>query len=159
MNDLDALTPYTKNTSLVNFLPVPRYLFAMDLSSTAMLLYILLLDRASLSKANRWHNQEGWVYLVFTVPELARGLRKSRSTVQKLLLELEEKGLVVRSHPVSGGATNYFLRVPAASAVADEEASFSPSAAKIGQAEKIEEGWLKFQWGRHQKSDPNKRRE
>ncbi len=42
MNDLDALTPFTRNTSLVNFLPVPRYLFAMRLSSTALLLYILL---------------------------------------------------------------------------------------------------------------------
>ena len=74
MNDLDALTPFTRNTSLVNFLPVPRYLFAMRLSSTALLLYILLLDRASLSKQNGWHNREGWVYLIYPVAELARVL-------------------------------------------------------------------------------------
>ena len=140
MNDLDALTPFTRNTSLVNFLPVPRYLFAMRLSSTALLLYILLLDRASLSKQNGWHNREGWVYLIYPVAELARVL-------------------VIRSHPTPGGATHYFLRVPAASAVAGEEAAFFSGPEKITPAAELEEGWLKFQWDRAQKSAPNKQRE
>ena len=60
MNYLDALTPYTKDTTLVNFMPVPKYLFAMELSSTAILLYVHLLNRASLSKENGWPNRDGW---------------------------------------------------------------------------------------------------
>ena len=159
MNYLDALTPYTKDTTLVNFMPVPKYLFAMELSSTAILLYVHLLNRASLSKENGWHNRDGWLYVIFTVPDLARALHKGRSTIQKLLVELEEKGLVIRSHPVPGEPTNYFLRIPAASAVPEEEPCFSSFSEKIGPALKMEEGWHKFQWGRHQKSDPNKLRE
>lgn len=159
MNDLDALTPFTQNTSLANFLPVPRYLFAMRLSSTALLLYILLLDRASLSKQNGWHNRDGWVYLRYPVADLARVLGKNRATVQKLLRELEGRGLVIRSHPTPGGATHYFLRVPASSAVAGEEPPFFSGAEKITPAAELEEGWLKFQWDRSQKSAPNKQRE
>lgn len=159
MHYLDALTPYTRNTTLVNFMPVPKYIFAMGLSSTAILLYIHLLDRASISQKNGWHNQDGWVYLIFTVGDLAQALHKTRSTIQKLLSELEGKGLIIRDRPIPGGANHYFLRVPTSSAAAQEEASFSTSVKKIPPAESFTQGCMHFLWGRHQKSDPNKQRE
>ncbi len=159
MNRIDALTPYTKDTNLVNFMPVPRALFTMDLSALAILCYVHLLNRASLSKRNHWHNRDGWLYVIFTVPELERGLRRTRSTVQRVLAELEGQGLVIRSHPIPGEPTHYFLRVPTTSAAAEVEPEFSAFSENLGQARKIEQGWLDFQMGRHQKSDPNKQRE
>lgn len=46
------LVRYTREGGLTNYLPLPRPLLELDLSGTALLLYALLLDRATLSQKN-----------------------------------------------------------------------------------------------------------
>ena len=44
----------TTQTLLPPFLPYPRFLLELDLSQTAKMTYVLLLDRATLSQKNLW---------------------------------------------------------------------------------------------------------
>ena len=44
----------TTQTPLPPFLPYPRFLLELDLSQTAKMTYVLLLDRATLSQKNLW---------------------------------------------------------------------------------------------------------
>ena len=44
-------------------MPYPRFLFKMEISQTAKLLYALLLDRSTLSQKNKWQDDEGRIYI------------------------------------------------------------------------------------------------
>ena len=54
-----------------SFYRIPKVLFTdeyfQDLSTDAKVLYGLMLDRMVLSKRNRWFDEEGRVYIIFTV--------------------------------------------------------------------------------------------
>ena len=56
----DTIADYiTADTKLPAYLPYPRFLFKMEISQTAKLLYALLLDRSTLSQKNKWQDDEG----------------------------------------------------------------------------------------------------
>ena len=83
----------TAETIIPPYLPYPRFLLKMDLSQTAKLLYALLLDRSTLSQKNGWTDDEGRVYIVYPIAEIAEILDKSRTTIQDTLNELAAVGL------------------------------------------------------------------
>lgn len=58
------LCRYTKQTELTNYIPIPRSILTLELPSTAILLYGILLDRATLSRKNDYCDTSGWVYSV-----------------------------------------------------------------------------------------------
>jgi hypothetical protein len=76
-----------------SFFRIPKALFTEKafegLSTDAKLLYGILLDRISLSRKNGWIDAEGYVYIIYTVAELQEILHASRTTVTKLLHELD----------------------------------------------------------------------
>ena len=78
------------DTRLPPYLPYPRFLLQTDLTQTAMLLYALLLDRATLSQSNGWLDEGGRIYLVFPIEKIAAALDRSPMTVKTALSELEE---------------------------------------------------------------------
>ena len=51
----------TKDTKLPPYLPFPRFLLEADMAQAAKLVYAVLLDRATLSQANGWTDNEGEV--------------------------------------------------------------------------------------------------
>lgn len=63
----------TPDSQILNYLVFPRFLLEIDdLNETAKILYMILLDRARLSQKNdRWTDENGHVYLFFTIPSLA----------------------------------------------------------------------------------------
>lgn len=73
------LVRYGREGALTNYLPLPRPLLELDLSGTALLLYALLLDRATLSQKNGWWSEEGWVFVRYPIKKLAATLGKSPS--------------------------------------------------------------------------------
>ena len=81
------------DTRLPPYLPYPRFLLRADLTQTAKLLYALLLDRATLSQANGWLDEDGRIYLVFPVEKIAAALDRSTMTVKTALSELEDARL------------------------------------------------------------------
>ena len=86
-----------------SFYRIPKVLFTdeyfQDLSTDAKVLYGLMLDRMGLSERNRWFDEEGRVYIIFTVEEVATYMNCGRVKGMKLLAELDMKkgiGLIER---------------------------------------------------------------
>lgn len=105
------LKPYTLQTELTNYIPLPRSILPMELSSTAALIYGILLDRATLSRKSGWEDQ-GWVYAVYPIRELSHALHLGDTTVKTNLSILENKGLIRKVRRRRKEANRIFLRIP-----------------------------------------------
>ena len=56
--------------------------------------YTLLLDRLELSRINKWFNDKGEIYLIYTRQELIKELKISRATATKVFIELANCNLI-----------------------------------------------------------------
>ena len=81
------------------------------LSWTAEIIYALLLDRAQLSKKNRWIDGDGRIYIQFSNASLAKAIHKSETPVRNALRELEKAGLIEKKSK-SGSANIIYLKLP-----------------------------------------------
>ena len=77
---------------------VPKYVYKIDetkeLSWGAMLLYGVVLDRASLSRKNGWLDKEGKTYVYLSPKEGAEIMRTSPEAIKAFLEELLQSGLL-----------------------------------------------------------------
>ena len=92
---------YGQQAEMFTFYRVPKVLFTEDcfwnVSTDAKLLYGILLDRMNLSARNGWLDEEGRVYIIFTIEEIKGALGCAEKKAVKLLDELEKKcGLIER---------------------------------------------------------------
>ena len=92
---------YGEQANLFSFYRLPKALFTSrrfeDVSVEAKVLYGFLLDRMGLSAKNGWKDEEGRVYIIFTVEAIMEHLKCSNKKAVGLLWELEEKaGLIER---------------------------------------------------------------
>ena len=79
----DPIADYiTADTKLPAYLPYPRFLLKMEISQTAKLLYALLLDRSTLSQKNKWQDDEGRIYIIYPIAEIAEILDKGSTTIK-----------------------------------------------------------------------------
>ena len=82
------------------FYRIPKALFTAPayrgISTDAKVLYGLLLDRMSLSARNDWLDEQGRVYIVFTVEEVMDALCCADNKATRLLRELEGVDLIER---------------------------------------------------------------
>jgi MarR-like DNA-binding transcriptional regulator SgrR of sgrS sRNA len=100
-----------RNSALPPYLMFPRFLLDSPLNETAKLLYIILLDRARLSQQNQgWTDDQGRVFLRFTIKSLAATIHKSEMTVKTALAALEQEGLIVREHSGVGQANRIYVK-------------------------------------------------
>lgn len=106
------LHPFTRQTALTGYYPVPREVLNRDLPPTAILLYAVLLDRATLSRKNGWTDEAGRVYVVYPIEKLAETLHVSETAVKRHLAELEADGLIERQRPVGNGPSHIFVNIP-----------------------------------------------
>lgn len=102
----------SKETRLPPYMAYPRFLLNTDLSETARLIYILLLDRARLSLHNDWVDEQGRAYVFYTIRELAEDCHKSEMTVKNALTDLQSHGLIRRQRQGSRTANKIYVRVP-----------------------------------------------
>ena len=84
-----------------SFYRIPKLLFTHPvfkrMSTEAKTLYGILLDRMNLSAKNNWIDEEGRVYIIFTVDEIMEALGCAEQKAIKLLSELDTKaGLIER---------------------------------------------------------------
>lgn len=94
---------YGQEADQYSFYKVPKVLFTSPvfekLSTEAKLLYGLLLDRMQLSIRNGWVDEQGRVYIYFTVESIMRALNCGNKKAGGLLNELDDKkgiGLITR---------------------------------------------------------------
>ena len=83
-----------KNTKLPSYVPLPSSMIGTGLSSSAMILYAELLNRASLSQKNDMTDEFGNVYVIYPIDQLSKRLNLSETQIKRLIKELVNEGLL-----------------------------------------------------------------
>ena len=96
---------------------IPRQLITdprfKHLSTDAKLLYGMLLDRMSLSVKNGWYDEDGRVYIYYTVEEICGDMNCGRDKAMKMLADLDTKkgvGLIRRVRQGQGKPTKLYVK-------------------------------------------------
>ena len=80
-----------------SFYRIPKLLFTdsrfAGISTDAKLLYGILLDRMSLSMKNGWHDEQGRVYIIFTLDDVAETLDRTTNAQGEILIADLEPGV------------------------------------------------------------------
>ena len=104
---------YMKKSSILpTYLQFPEFLLDLSLTQTAKILYMVLYDRARLSKRNQWSDQEDRIYIVFTINELCNKIGRGRSTVEQALSDLAAADLIRRKKGGFSKPNHIYVRVP-----------------------------------------------
>ena len=86
----------------------------MEISQTAKLLYSLLLDRSTLSQKNKWQDDEGRIYIIYPIAEIAEILDKGSTTIKGALNELDAAGLLERERGGFSAPNRLYVKVRSA---------------------------------------------
>ena len=88
---------YSERAEQFVFYRIPKVLFTDErfskLSSDAKVLYGLMLDRMGLSRKNGWADKQQRVYIYFTLDEVMEQLHCARAKANKLIAELDARGI------------------------------------------------------------------
>lgn len=91
---------------------MPRFILRGEYSINAKLLYALLLGRTQLSQKSGWVSENGDVYVIYTIRQMASDLNRSERTVKAALAELENASLITRIRQGRNRANHIFLQLP-----------------------------------------------
>lgn len=108
---------YGDESQQFQYFRIPRLLITSprfkNLSVEAKLLYGMMLDRMSLSVKNEWYDEDGRVYIYFTVEEICEDMNCGRDKAMKLLGELDTRkgvGLIERVKQGQGKPTKLYVK-------------------------------------------------
>ena len=105
---------YEEQSQQFLFYKIPKELFTNEqfekLSTEGKVLYGLLLDRVSLSIENQWIDDNGRVYIIYTLAAICAALRCSEKSAIKYMAELEDIGLVERIRQGFGKPTLIYVK-------------------------------------------------
>ena len=90
----------------------PKFLLKLPISQNAKLLYMVLYDRARISRKNSWIDKYGNVYPIFPIEELSVQIGKCKSSVKTALKELDDEGLLVRRSGGFSKPNHLYVRIP-----------------------------------------------
>lgn len=99
---------FMADTEMPPSMPYPRFLTDVEISSTAKLLYVRLLDKTVSEKET---DNKGYLYTRFPIKEQMAALSKSDATVKRALLELEQAGLLERRRQGRGRPNKLYILV------------------------------------------------
>lgn len=108
---------YGDESNQFSFYRIPRQLITGEhfkrLSSDSKLLYGLLLDRMSLSARNGWYDEQGRVFIYYTLDEIQEDLNCGHGKAVKLLSELDTGkgiGLIKRVKQGQGRPAKIYVK-------------------------------------------------
>ena len=109
------MTQYLKCDSyLPRYMAYPRFLLEVNISETAKLVYMLLLDRARVSMKNdTWQDEQGRVFVLYTISDLARDIGKGETTAKKALNQLVQQDLIWKQSQGAGRPNKIYVKIPA----------------------------------------------
>lgn len=140
---------YGDESNMFSFYRIPRQLIVGEefrkLSTDAKLLYGLFLDRVGLSAKNGWYDEQGRVYIYYTINEIREDMNCGNDKAIKLLAELDSVkgfGLIERAKQGQGRPTKIYVKrfttgkIPNKTSKPDKENKPRPSGnQEIGKAE------------------------
>ena len=101
-----------QHTKLPAYLPMPRFLIRIPISTTAKLLYTQLLSKAQLSQKNAWVDAQGRVYFIYPIHQMAVDMDKSITTIKDTLRELVASQLLEKIPQGRGRPNHLYLLFP-----------------------------------------------
>ena len=106
---------YGAQAEQFSFYRVPKVLFTKEqfrqLSAEAKILYGLMLDKLDLSVKNKWVDEKGRVYIIYTIEQIMADMNCADQKATKLLDELEKKcGLIERKRQGLGKPNLIFVK-------------------------------------------------
>ena len=106
---------YGRGTEQYAFYQVPKILITddqfADITMDAKLLYSLMLDRSSLSAKNGWLDEDGKVYIYYTLEQIMADMHCANQKATRLLKELETKaGLIERQRLGLGRPARIYVK-------------------------------------------------
>lgn len=99
-------------TKMPPYLPMPRFLLNCPISSTAKLLYIRMLGKSQLSQKNEWFDEQGRVYFIYPIHQIAVDMDKSESTIKTVVKELVEANLLEKIPEGRGHPNKLYILFP-----------------------------------------------
>ena len=106
---------YGAQAEQFSFYRVPKVLFRREqfkqLSAEAKILYGIMLDKLDLSVKNNWGDDNGRVYIIYTIEQIMADMNCADQKATKLLDELEKKcGLIERRRQGLGKPNLIFVK-------------------------------------------------
>ena len=106
---------YGAQAEQFSFYRVPKVLFTREqfkqLSAEAKILYGIMLDKLNLSVKNKWGDEKGRVYIIYTIEQIMADMNCADQKATKLLDELEKKcGLIERKRQGLGKPNLIFVK-------------------------------------------------
>jgi len=89
------------------FVKEPKF---KSLSANAKLLYGLFLDRMSLSRKNNWLDENGHVYIYYTITDIMDDLDCGKETAVKIVDELKKIGLIEKKRQGQGKPSIIYVK-------------------------------------------------
>lgn len=100
MNRLQMNYFYGEQANQFSFIRIPKELVVGEAFSTlsvqAKVLYGIFLDRMGMASKNRWLDEEGRVYIVYSIEDIQSDMGISKHKAVECLAELENVGLIVK---------------------------------------------------------------
>ena len=101
-----------QNTKLPSYLPMPKFLMILPISNTAKLLYVQLIGKAQLSQKNQWIDDQGRVYFIYPIHQMAVDMDKSQTTIKDAVKELVEAKLLEKIPQGRGHPNRLYILFP-----------------------------------------------
>lgn len=101
-----------ESEQMLQYFQFPKFLLKLQISQNAKFLYMVLYDRARISRKNSWIDKYGNVYLIFPIEELSAQIGKCKSSVKTALKELDDAGLLVRRSGGFSKPNHLYVKIP-----------------------------------------------
>lgn len=129
-------------------IPFPLFLLDMELSHTAKLIYSVLLYRANLSRINGWIDEQGRVYITFSLESIMETIHKTRTPVKNAMRELYNADLIERKRNYSAPNTIY-VKLPTEGLKTDPQTAGKPAISepenRPTEGLKTDQAWVRKQ--------------
>ena len=125
-----------ESEQMLQYFQFPKFLLKLPISQNAKFLYMILYDRARISRKNNWIDKYGNVYLIFPIEELSVQIGKCNSSVKTALKELDDVGLLVRRSGGFSKPNHLYVRIPSDEMVLQPDDNKADEKMAITESEK-----------------------
>ena len=101
---------FNSESELPHYLPYPSFLLKSGLSMTATVVYAVLLNRTTLSQKSNWVDEQGRVFCIYMIEELARKLGRSDTAIKNAMKELVKADLLVKKRITFQGPNRLYVK-------------------------------------------------